>query len=117
MTATATEPAYIQEPLLDMQPLVKAEGATIQERFESFHQQNPWVLVALERLARQWLDNGHSRVGAKMLTERLRWEYGVRTRGDAFRLNNSYTSRFVRLMIQRHPEWAKAFETRTLRSG
>jgi hypothetical protein len=108
---------YVQEPLLDMQPLVRAEGATIQERFESFHKSNPWVLVALERLAGQWLDNGHTRVGVKMLVERLRWEYGIRTKGDPFRLNNTLTSRYVRLLIERNPSWAESFELRSLRAA
>lgn len=108
---------YTEQPLFDVAPLVRPTGATIQERFESFHSQNPWVAVALERLAREWLNHGHSRVGAKMLIERLRWEYGVRTRGDAFRLNNTLTSRYVRLLIQRNPEWADAFETRELRAA
>lgn len=112
-----TEPEYVQPTLLDMQPIVPAQGATIQARFADFHANNPWVAVALERLARQWLDHGHTRVGAKMLTERLRWEYGIRTHGDTFRLNNSYTSRYVRLLIENHPEWSDAFETRELRAA
>jgi hypothetical protein len=105
--------------LFDETPLLVLEtpGATIQERFESFAAANPWVLTALERLTAQWLASGHSRVGMKMLTERLRWEFGIRTRGDAFRLNNSYTSRYARVIIARHPEWADAFETRELRAA
>lgn len=108
---------YTQLDLIDVQPLVAVTGATIQERFESFHAANPWVLTALERLTRQWLNSGHTRVGMKMLTERLRWEYGIRTQGDAFRLNNSYTSRYARLLIDLHTEWADAFETRELRAA
>lgn len=107
---------YTQPTLIDMAPLVPAQGATIQARFEWFHANNAWVYRSLERMAADWLDRGHTHVGMKMLTEVLRYQYG-RTIGDRFKLNNSYTSRYVRLLIERHPEWADAFETRTLRAA
>ena len=105
---------------LDLQPVVRAEyvkGATIQERFESFHALNPWVLESFERLTRDWLARGRKRMGIGMLTEVLRWQHGRRTTGDEFQLNNNYRSRYVRLMIERHPEWETVFETRELKTA
>lgn len=107
---------YVQPALIDMQPLVRATGVTIQERFESFMRLNPWVLPALESLAESWLAKGHARVSTKMLFEVLRFRYGV-TVGDEWKLNNSYTSRFARLLIERHPSWSEAIELRTLRAA
>jgi hypothetical protein len=90
------------------------EGATIQERFESFHELNPWVLDALENLTANWIARGRRRLGINMLIEVLRWQSGIRTQGESFKLNNSYAPRYVRLMIERHPEWDDVFETRSL---
>lgn len=101
----------------DFGPILSVEGETIQERFEAFHRLNPWVYIALERLTSQWIAAGHRRLGIGMLTEVLRWQYGLATRGDDFKLNNNYRSRYVRLLIETHPSWGDAFETRTLRAA
>jgi hypothetical protein len=96
--------------------LPDCQAATIQERFEAFHRLNPWVLHALERLTADYLTHGARRVGIGMLFEVLRWRYTTATEGDEFRLNNNYRSRYVRLLIERHPEWEPAFEVRALRT-
>lgn len=104
---------------LPMGPLVLnvVEGETIQQRFESFHAHNPWVCEALEALTADWLSRGRTRIGIKMLFEILRWQYGRSTTGDEFKLNNNYPSRYVRLLIDRHPEWAGVFQTRELKAA
>ena len=90
--------------------------ATIQERFEAWIAVNTWVIPKLEELVTEWLDAGHKRVGMKQVWEVLRWSYG-KTTGDPFKANNDYTSRAARLLIDRHPEWADAIETRVLRAA
>ncbi|MEU1015377.1 hypothetical protein DEJ48_36560 [Streptomyces venezuelae] len=91
-------------------------GASIQERFEAFHQLNPWILVQLESLTADCAKRGLRRIGIGMLFEVLRWQYGRATSGEPFKLNNDFRSRYVRLLVQRHPEWAALFETRELRT-
>ncbi len=107
------------DTLFDLQPLVPPEHepeATIEERFAAFHAANPHVADALEALAAQWFAAGHRKVGVKALVERLRWESGVQTHGDVYRINNSLVSHYARLLIARRPEWAEQIETRTLRA-
>lgn len=102
---------------LDLAPLRTpdyAPDATIQERFEAFHELNPHVLDALETLVRQFLASGRRRLAIGALFERLRWEHDITTEGDEFRLNNTFRSRYVRLILDRHPEWADVFQTRRL---
>ncbi|MFD5425363.1 hypothetical protein [Streptomyces sp. NPDC127084] len=89
---------------------------TIQQRFEAFHALNPWVFTALARMTADCADKGFSRIGIGMLFELLRYQYGAATRGDEFALNNSYRSRYVRLLLAGHPEWAPLFEVRALRA-
>lgn len=104
---------------LSLAPLVHAEPdatLTIQQRFEQFDANNSWVFTALEALAADWLSMGHKRVGVKALAEVVRWQYG-RTVGEPFKLNNDFTSRYARLLVDRHPEWADAIETRELRAS
>lgn len=95
------------------------KGMTIQQRFEAFHAANPWVLRAFEQLVADWLGQGHRKVGMKMLAEVLRWQHSRRTTTQAtgFKFDNNLTSRYARLLIERHPEWEQAFETRELRAS
>jgi len=103
-----------QLELPDLLPLSEpayAKGLSWAERFEIFHAANPHVAKALEALAGQWLQR-HKRASVKALFERLRWESGLQTHGEAYRLNNSFTAFYARLLIERRPEWADAFEIR-----
>ncbi|MER5642036.1 hypothetical protein ABT095_34505 [Kitasatospora sp. NPDC002227] len=92
-------------------------NASIQTRFEAFHALNPWVLRELERRTAECVDNGWQRISIGMLFELLRYRYGQATRGDEFRLNNNWRSRYVRLLLERHPNWEPLFETRALRAA
>lgn len=104
---------------LDLSPIDVPDYSmemTLAERFAAFHEANPHVAHALELLAGQWLQT-NSHVGMKALFERLRWESGIQTVGDAYRLNNSYTAFYTRLLIDRRPEWAEAFHIRVQRAA
>lgn len=107
------------QPALDFGLLVTPapdEDLTIQQRFEQWHALNPWVYTALEHLVEDWLAMGHTRVGIKQLFEVLRWNYGRKTVGDTFKVNNDFTSRYARMLVADHPEWAEAIEIRSLRA-
>lgn len=104
---------------LDLSPLVEptyTPDLTIAERFAMFHEANPHVADALEALAAQWLAR-HDRVGMKALYERARWETGIRTEGEVWKLNNDFTAHYARLLVARHEEWSDAFRLRELRAA
>jgi hypothetical protein len=110
----------LQPPLIEglqqtVQPKV-AKEATIQERFESFHNANPHVYVALRNLALQMLGNGVREYGIKGLFEILRWQFALQTKGEPFRLSNDFTSRYARLLVKNNPELDGFFVMRELRS-
>ena len=100
-----------------LDPVPNERTETIDDRFNAFHEANPWVHEALLALTRQWHEAGHERIGMKMLIEVLRWEWSTNTvRADGeFKLNNDYTSRYARLIAAEHPELALMFEFRALR--
>lgn len=104
---------------LQLFPMVQPEttGETIEEKFQAFHEANPHVYDNLVRLARWAARAGRKELSMKLLFERLRWEYHVQTdTGDGYRINNSYTSRYARLIMAQCPDLAGMFETRTLRA-
>ena len=91
----------------------------IEADFREFHRRNPGVLLILERLAREWFSAGNRRVAIGMLWEVLRWQYNRITQdpSSTFKVNDHYHSRYVRLLLDLHPEWAEAFHTRALRAA
>jgi len=100
---------------LDLSPLTEPDyspTATLAERFAEFHRCNPHVADALESLAEQWFAAGHGRASMDAMMHRLRWESGIQTRGDVYRLNNSWTAFYSRLLLDRRPEWTGRIATR-----
>ena len=88
------------------------------QRFTDFNESNPHVYVELVRLARQARGAGRRKLGIRMLWERMRWTFTVETvrpEGDP-KLNNDFTSRYARLIMQHEPELAGMFDLRELRS-
>lgn len=92
-------------------------GDSLRQRFDTFHAANPWVADHLERLAAEAVRDGATRLGIGALYEVLRWQHRRATRGDTFRLNNNHRAFYARLLIDRHPEWERLFETRRQREA
>lgn len=89
----------------------------IDEAFVAFHHANPHVYDRLVGMAREWHAAGHRKCSMKMLFEVLRWHEGIDTfTDDDLVLNNSFTSRYARLIAANHPDLAHLFETRALAS-
>ena len=111
MTAQLLLPSFTE-------PDPPPERLSIEERCEAWLEVNPWVLDQLERLADELVEAGVSRFGVKALVERLRWDWTVAraTTGEPWRLNNSFTSRLARRLIERRPDLASFIETRKLRA-
>lgn len=93
-------------------------GKSTSERFEEFHRLNPHVYASLVRLARQAHQRGHRRIGIELLFAVLRWEHLLTTNdpSSSFKLNDHYTSRYSRLIMEQEPDLDDIFETRQLKT-
>jgi hypothetical protein len=90
---------------------------TIQERYEQWRDANPWILPTLARLLDDWSAHGGRRVGVKAACEWLRFFYARQIESSDFRMNNSYSSRLARDLIEQYPHLAAVIETRELRAA
>lgn len=89
---------------------------TIQKRFLRFHKENPRVYDELVALCRKAKKAGHTRVGVKMLWEVMRWNIWLQIKTDeTFKLNNVFTSRYARLIMDTEPDLKNVFELRILK--
>ncbi len=95
-----------------------ARAETMQERFAAYHARHPDVFGLFRRFAAEARAAGRARFGARAIMERIRWHYAVvRHDGEPFKINDSFTSRYARLLIEEDPGFAGFFELRRLREG
>ena len=92
---------------------------TLQERFERFDQRNPQVFNALVDLVQRWARAGMRRWSVDAAFHVLRFERhiaGLPDEAELFKLNNSYTSRYARKLLDAYPQYADLIETRVLKT-
>ena len=94
-------------------------GQKLDFEFAEFCEQNPHVYQRFRMLAVKLMAKGHTRWGAKGIWEVLRWELAVSTNAGVSspKLNNNFTSRMARRLMQEEPEFEGFFELRRLKSG
>jgi len=98
-------------------PLTDDPNLSLAERFSAFHEANPHVYSGLRDLALQLKRRGRERYGLKGLFEILRWRHALETTDADFKLNNSYTSLYARLLMANEPELDGFFEVRERKNG
>lgn len=114
MSAVPEAPIQLQFPTL-VTPVLVGEPS-LDERFAAFHDANPQVYIELRRLALDAVRRGSIRLSIGMLYEVARWS-AMTTRGDDhWKLDNSYRSRYARLLADSEPELSACFTMRELRT-
>ena len=87
--------------------------------FDRFLAENPDVYRRFRTIAVKLKAKGFNRWGAKAIWEVLRYELAVSTNANVkdFRLNNNYTSRMARKLMNEFPEdFGDFFEVRQLKT-
>ena len=103
------------DSLFEMYDIDVPRTATLQERAQAFHEANPKVYAELRRLALTLYYRGHKHFGVKMLIEQMRWLWYERTVDtSSFKLNNSYSAFYSRLLMKQEAELDGVFNLRTV---
>jgi len=84
--------------------------------FWEFHRENPQVYSALRDVAIQLSDRGWHHYGIKAIMEVVRFHKALETTDTKFKLNNNYSSRYARLLMEQEPRLNEFFEVRELKS-
>jgi hypothetical protein len=88
-------------------------NATIAQKFERFHADNPRVYETLLHLSREWLRRmGGRKCGIGALFERARWELAMETNTPDYKLNNNFRAFYARLLMLKNPELRGMFDLR-----
>jgi hypothetical protein len=92
----------------------------VEAEFVEWIRANQPIVEACREIALEWYRNGNDKFSAKTLVEVVRWQHGighVDTDGSGFKINNNYTSRLARHIVQTTPELpSDFFQTRQLKS-
>lgn len=104
-------------PLLMSKQVRPQPKDSIQIQFETYHSINPSVYTKLVDLAREVKSKGRVCYAIEPLFARLRWHFEFETEGDSFKLNNNFTSRYARLIMENEPDLRGFFRTRPICKG
>lgn len=85
----------------------------LQEEFNAYHQRNPRIYEKLKTLALRLKRVGASSYGMKALFEILRFNALLQS-DKKFKLSNSFTPYYARLLMKQEPQLAGFFHTREL---
>lgn len=123
MTAPTPLPVQVPLPLFGekFEPLRRPDPAekplTIEEQFRRFHEANPHVARILAQMALDLKRRGRQHFGMKALFETLRFYSALQTEGgEEWKLDNSFTAHFSRLLMDEYPELSNFFEIRERRA-
>src|SRR5690554_2441073 len=101
---------------MNSQPTLFEKPQTLDDKFWEFHKKNPQVYSMLEDMALDLYAHGKSKIGIGMLFEVMRWKTMLQTTDSDYKLNNSYRSRYARLLADNHSQLKNFFEIRKLHS-
>ena len=74
-----------------------------------WHKANPNIFLLFERFSLEAITNGHKRLSAWLIVNRIRWETIVATTGGDFKINNDHIAFYARLFIAKYPQYKEFF--------
>lgn len=83
----------------------------MRETFEQYQERNPRIYKEFVHYAYQLISAGQTKIGAKAIFERIRWESKIE-RNDEFKINNNFTADYARKFEQDFPHYEGIFEKR-----
>jgi len=85
----------------------------LDDAFYDFHEANPHVYRMLVAMARRLKARGIDHYSIRKLWHVMEWEYIFKVSANSdFKLNNNYTSRYARLIMEQEPDLDGFFEVR-----
>lgn len=112
-----------------MSTFAKTTGKSIQDAFNKFHYDNPMVYAHFKKMALfAIVKKKKTRISSKLICNVIRWNLFMETKEATlfedkdgvkhkFKINDAYTSRYVRVFINEFPQYANHFYTKELRSA
>nr|WP_299067101.1 hypothetical protein [uncultured Allomuricauda sp.] len=88
---------------------------SITSKFYAFHNKYPEVYIKFKNITFKAIKKGFENYGAKGVMELVRWHTAGPTKEDGFKINNNYTSYYVRLFEKEFPQHEGFFRKRKIK--
>lgn len=108
-----TDPARLSEEL-KAELLGDVSEETL-DAFRQYHRERPHIFRLFKQYAHQMRATGRTRYSAKSIIERIRWDHDIEHPEEEFKISNSFTSLYVRLLIWHEPNFRDFFVLKRLR--
>lgn len=83
-------------------------------KFLEFHNDNPHVYELFKRFSVEAIKNGHKRLSAWLIVNRIRWETSVVTKSGDFKISNNAIAYYSRMFMHDYPSYNGFFRTKPL---
>src|SRR5947208_2088090 len=83
----------------------------VYERWTKCHLANPGFYEQFQKFAREAMST-HTKIGARLLCERIRWFEQVEKGSNQYRVCNSFAAYYARLLMLDKPEFKSLFNTK-----
>ena len=95
------------------------EQDSIQERFERFDALHPEIYAEFRQIALSLMTRGRLHYGSKAILEVIRYHriLSGKSETEPFKINNTYSSRYARKLMDEDGRFSDFFELRELRSA
>lgn len=92
---------------------------SIQDQFERFHASHPEIYAEFRQIAWSLLVHGRAHYGSKAILEVLRYHriLSGKSETEPFKINNTYSSRYARKLMEEDKRFCHFFELRELHSA
>ena len=95
--------------------LVKRHRVVFTDKFMAWFPDNEHVYLLFEYLADKLWASGKQHYSSRTIGEKMRFDYGIVSVNDTFKINNIYTPDLGRLYVLKHPERMMLFSYRKQR--
>lgn len=85
------------------------------KKFLKYDEQNPQYWQEFCKRAYEFIDKGYDRIGAKLITETIRWDEECRRRKISYNFSNDFHAYYARKFLKIHPQYKDLFELRPVK--
>ncbi len=91
-------------------------GFSIREGFNNFNKENPHIYEAFEEQTLKAIENGRTKVSAKLIINWIRWNEFLKSSDKNFKINDAFQSYYARYFVEQNPNHSDVFNFRKLRN-
>ena len=91
------------------------EMRNLTERFEKWDAMNPHFYTMFKKFTFEAINKGHTKLSAWLVSNRIRWETTIVTKGEPYKISNDFIALYARKFMKDYPEYEGFFRTKEMK--